>query len=224
MSTVLDIINLAHQDLGDFAPGETLSPSEQDTGLKVLNMMWSSWSCDKTSCFTETHATYALQAGQNSYTLGVGGSFSTGVRPERVTSWSANYNNGFIKTGGVALSFDEFNAQARETLGSTSAIPAILGSDSSSPLLGIRVHPMPNTSSAIELTYWLPLTQFTGLTQVIDLPPGYEAALHFNLAVALYPQYERAGGMSQALAANAASSKALIQQPNVAVQAQGGGQ
>lgn len=224
-TTVLDIIQLAHEDLGNFAPGEGLAPSEQTTGLMMLNMMWAGWSCEKESCFTETHSTYNLQNAVNSYTVGTGGTWSTVARPERITSWSANYGNGLMKTGGLALSIDEFNMQAKESIGATSAIPLILGADTASPLLNVRVHPIPNAFiGLVEITYWLPLTLFGSLTDVVTLPPGYEAALHFNLAVALYPQYERVGGMSQALAANAAASKAAIQRPSQPIQANNGGQ
>ena len=50
-----------------------------------------------------------------------------------------------------------------------------------------------------------------------NLPSDYQQALHFNLAVALSPQYARVGGITPELAANASNSKGVIVARNASI-------
>ena len=97
---------------------------------------------------------------------------------------------------------------------SNAAVPMVLGADTAWPLANVRIFPAPASAASVELTYWVPLTAFTAVSDAVSLPPGFEQMLHSNLAVVLYPQYPRAGGIPPELAALAQNSKAAIIQQN----------
>jgi hypothetical protein len=89
------------------------------------------------------------------------------------------------------------------------AVPMFLAADTSWPLINIRVFPAP-IGGNIEVVFWTPITAFATVGDTVNLPPGFEEMLHFNLSLRLYPKYARVGGIPPELAANAQNSKAVI--------------
>lgn len=235
-TTVQTIVTQAFFDLGATASGAAPSDAESADGLLRLNQMLASWSAEGDTVFNQVMQSFNLTAGTSSYTLGASGTFATtgGLRPHKVTSWRATF--GDMMKGGPVLALDEFGAAASayqaqlaelaikaalEGLVSTVAsplsvpIPSLVGADTAYPLINIRVAPVPsNAGGAIELAYWTGITAFSSLNDTVTLPPEFEDALHFNLAVRLSPQYSRASGLDPALAANAQNTKAAIVQQN----------
>jgi hypothetical protein len=65
----------------------------------------------------------------------------------------------------------------------------------------------------LEIWIYVPMPQFASLATVIDLPPGYEMALRYNLAVALLPEYPRSE-VDPTLLPQAQNYKASIVQLN----------
>ncbi len=94
------------------------------------------------------------------------------------------------------------------------AVPMVLGADTAWPLINVRVWPTPTQNATAEIAYWVPIVAFSAVGDTINLPPGWEAMLRSNLAVTLYPMFERVAGMPPALAANAQNTKAAIIQQN----------
>lgn len=94
------------------------------------------------------------------------------------------------------------------------ALPLVLGADTSWPQINVRMFPAPQFAATLELAYWTPIDTLATLATNVNLPPGYEDMLHFNLAIHLAPQYGRSGGVDPALAANAQNTKASIVQQN----------
>lgn len=208
MALVSDLIDLAFSHLGDFVYGEGLAPGEQATAFLLLNQMIASWSLEKDSVYTYQSASLNTNLGNVAYTAGVGGSLNTAQRPSRLLSWRAT--SGGFTAGGTVLPIEQFDAQAQDGKGTAALLPSLVGADTASPLLNIRVLPPPAGVASIEFFFWLPLPQFATVNDVVNLPPGYEAALHYNLAVMLYPQYAKVAGMDAVLAANAQNYKAAI--------------
>jgi hypothetical protein len=212
VSTPTTIINQAFQDLKVLAPGGSVSTTVLNDAFVYLNQLISSLSIEGPMAFNQVRQTFNLVAEQPAYTLGSGGSFATtgGKRAVKVTSWRGSYN-GVLSSGGAPLSVEDFGAQAKQVLGESTPIPSIVGADTAYPLINIRIHPPPgSTTGTLELGYWTPITQFATVTDVLAFEDGLEEMLHFNLAVILYPQYGRAGGIDPVLAANAQNSKAKI--------------
>jgi len=223
-----DIIDLAFLDLGVTQPGEVITTSMRTDAQTRFNVLLSSLSTEGLTAFNQVFQSFALSANTTSYTLGVGGSFSTAVRAMKVTAWRAFYG-GVLSSGGPVLSLAEFGAAAAQAqpTGETAPIPKIVGADTAYPFINVRLLPPPSfTPGNIELAYWTPITQIADFTQVVSgLPDGWTQMLHFQLAVVLAPQYARDGGISPELAANAQNAKASLVQQNVmgaqAPQAQG---
>lgn len=212
MSTPTPIINQAFQDLKVLAPGGSVSPGVLADAFVYLNQLMSSLSIEGPMAFNQVKQTFNLSQGTVAYTLGSGGSFGTtgGKRAVKVTSWRGLYG-GVLSSGGAPLSIEDFSAQAKQLLGESTPIPSLVGADTAYPLINVRVHPPPGANPGnIELGYWTPITQFATVTDVLAFEDGFEEMLHFNLAVILYPQYGRQGGIDPVLAANAQNSKARI--------------
>ncbi len=220
---VSDIIQQSFVDLGVVQPGELISSAMQSAALLIALQMQASWVAEDLMNFNAVELGYTLVANVDSYTLGIGGTFDTFAQNiTRVTSWNARSGN--FKSSGRILSFDEFAAAAQNSTAKVSVLPEIVAADSRYPLIDIRVHPFPvgvyvgGQMASLNLKGWYQTPAFAALTDSVDsLPPGYQAALHFNLAIALSPQYARVGGVTPELAANAQTSKGIIVAKNASV-------
>jgi len=206
---VSDIITEAFLDLGLIAPGQTITSEEQADAFLRLNQMLKSWSTEHVSIFTETHTSFALTAGTNAYTMGTTGTFSTSARPVKICSASAV--SGGFRAPVRAMSFEEFRASVDDGRGVVSILPQAMAYDNSFPNLNIRVFPTPAPSPGnLEIDYWTELSAFATVGDTVSLPPGFEDALHYNLATRIYPQYARQGGLDPGLVSNAQLTKAAI--------------
>lgn len=80
MATALDIITGAFLNINSYSPGETLSSSDANTGLAVLNDLLDSLSNDEAFVYTQQETIFQWINNQYQYTVGnpVGGTF-TGI-------------------------------------------------------------------------------------------------------------------------------------------------
>lgn len=93
-----------------------------------------------------------------------------------------------------------------------SSIPTDLYYEDTFPNGQIFLWPMQNVTFGLELETWTNLAQFTSLTQQFWLPPSYEDAVTYGLAVAMAPSYGRP--LDSTLAALAINAKGKIQLRN----------
>ncbi len=217
MSTLVsDIITQSFVDLAVIQPGETISSDMQANAFLVLNQMWSQWSAERTMAYLVVHQTFTITAGTSKYTLGTAGTLVASARPVQVTGWSQGSGN--FSTGGDVLGFDEFRSKTLNATGRRSVLAELMAADDGFPNITIELFPTPDTApGSLTLDFTTPLVAFPATSTSLTLPDGYEAALHFNLAVALAPQYARANGITQELAANAQNTKASIVQKNAEI-------
>ena len=211
MATWADIINEAFIDLAVIQPGEVIpaAGTMQTDAFLRLQQMIASLSTEGATVQNEVLQSFNLLPFTPNYLLGVGGTWGTSARPQRVVAWSAFSGN--FRSGGMPLSFTEFYDQAKDTNGSTATIPTVLAADTAYPLLNVQVFPTPGQApGTVQVKYWVPIGAPVSVDDVVNLPPGFEDMLHFNLAVRLYSQYARAGGIPPELAANAQNTKAVI--------------
>ena len=73
----------------------------------------------------------------------------------------------------------------------TGSIPEIFYYDGNYPTATIFLYPVPSSVNTITLYSKKALTQFASLDSTLILPPEYETALVYNLAVWVAPEYER---------------------------------
>ncbi len=214
--TVAELIDQAFVDLAVIAPGDGITALMLTQGFSMLNMMWGNWSAERVMAYLAQHGNFTPVAGTSTYTLGTGGTFTTSARPVRVTAWSSSVGN--FSNGGAIMGFDEFRAKTLNATARRSQLPELVAADQEYPSINIELFPTPDTTpGTLRLDYWIPLVQFSSTGQTLTLPDEYFAALHFNLAVALAPQYARQGGITPELAANAQNTKAAIMQKNAEI-------
>lgn len=211
MSLVSDIITQSFLDLGAIAPGEGITDAEETDAFGRLNQMVATWSTEQLTVYTVIHQSFTLTAGTDAYTLGAAGSLETagGVVPVRITSAASVSGN--FRSPVKVVSFQTLTEMASDPLASTSVLAKLLAADNGWPSIGVRVFPMPAASpGSLQLDYWTAITAFAGVGSTVSLPPGFEAALHWSLAVELWPQYARPGNSIDIIAANATKAKAAI--------------
>ncbi len=209
MPLVSDLINEAFLALNAIAAGESITTAEQSDAFLRLQQMMASWSREQLTVPQDVHGTFTLTAGLNSYTLGTGGTLATASQPVRVTGASSVSGN--FRSPMRVISFDQFAAEVADEISSTSVLAKVLAADRDSPSINLRVHPVPATSpGSLLLDYWIALTPFVTVGDMVSFPEGYEHALWSNLAVILYPQYGRPGGIDPVLASIAQTSKQAL--------------
>lgn len=202
------------------APGRSAADSEHETeALDVLNALLGSWNAERLNIYTISAATYPLVSNQQAYTIGqdpagiLTADFNA-PRPQEIQQ--AN----IILTGSSAplhrplkpIGDQEWaNIRIQEIW----AIPQKLYNDGAYPLSTLYLWPGPGDSTyELELYTWQALSTFASIDDAVTLPPGYDRALIYNLAVELSPRYPRAP-MSPLVMKTAIDSKAAIQRRNI---------
>lgn len=134
---------------------------------------------------------FKVSIGAMSYTVGIGGDFNT-PRPDRL---EAAFFRQIVPSQPNQIDYPLNLIESRETynniaLKSLKTFPTNIFYDAAYPLGVIYPWPVPQaTIYEIHLTVKDTLTQFTTLTQAINMPPEFIAALKFNLAIRLRQAY-----------------------------------
>ncbi len=210
--TAGDLINTSLRILGTLSSGETASAAESTDGLNTLNRLIDSWSNENLLIPNKVREVFALVANQQTYTMGTGGNFNT-PRAQRIenTIIQLATNSPVLELPMKMLTKDEYASIILKT--NTSAFPIYMYNDHAYPLDSINVWPVPTSSANnIVLYSWKPLAILSTLTTALSLPPGYQRALSFALAIDLSSEYGRA--VTQIVADMAIESKAAIKRIN----------
>lgn len=181
-----DLVSASARLLGVLATGETLSAQEATDGLATLNRMLDSWSEEKLLVYARVREVFALTPGQSSRTLGTGGNFNT-ARPQAIAQARLLVNG--LEYPVDILSEAEWAAIADKSV--QTEIPTAIYPEGTYPLETVNIYPVPSAANSLVLYSWKPLSTVATLDTAISLPPGYERALVFNLAVDLAPEYGR---------------------------------
>ena len=176
--------------IGAIASTETPSADEQADALRILNRMLSTWSNDSLMiAAAATRETFPLVSGKQVYTLGPTGDLVT-PRPTEVQFISIGQPGSPSFETPVEL----INARQWSDIlvkGTTSTFPTQAFVEYTNPNLTISVWPIPQLNYLIEVTSLKPLAQFVSVNDTVSLPPGYEDAIVYNLAVRLTPMYSK---------------------------------
>lgn len=192
MATAQSLIQTALEQLGVYAPGETLGDADAERGLQLLNAMLDSWSNESLACYAIQEYQLPLVVGQSQYTVGPGGNLNA-QRPLKIIEGPVS---AYIKDQNQNRYPVEVIPQDRWNmiglLTNTSNIPDTLFYDPQYPLGIINLFPTPNQGNTLYFDAYLQLAEFGNLTTVMSLPPGYEAAIFSNLAVWMKPFFRDA--------------------------------
>lgn len=210
MATALDLIKGAMRLIGAIESGETPSSEESSDGLSALNAMLDAWSVERLMVYQILQEPFSLSAGTASYTIGSGGTWNT-ARPVRIDSAFIRDSDGLDYPIEI-ITKDRYDAIADKT---TQSRPEWLYYYTAYPLGTIYWYSVPDATYTAYLNSWKQLQSFAGLATDLALPPGYERAIKYNLALEIAPEYNR---MPSAVVVEVANeSKAALKSANAPV-------
>lgn len=202
-----DLITAALRLIGASAPGESIASAEATDGLSAFNRMLGSWSTDGLLIYAETQETpFTLTAGDATVTMGTSGDITT--RPQEIVK--AVIRDGSTDHPVDILSISEWASITNKSVQST--YPRALYDDGGYPQRIITLYPVPSAAKSLILWTKRPLTEISTLDTTISLPPGYEEALIYNLAIRLAPEYGKV--VPDAVVLVATESKAGLKRAN----------
>jgi hypothetical protein len=200
--TVQELIDKSLQTLGVIAPGETPAPEERTDALSALNSLIANWNAQQLPLFSVQLTTVPL-TGAGSYTLG--------TRPMRIKSAQVLAANGAAQAP-VLVDAVGWASIADKTR--TGIYAEALYCDYGFPAATVSLSPRP-AGGTLEIYSYKQLTEFASLAESIVLPPGYERALRFALAMDLASEYGRT--VTPEIAAAAQEAKNAIAGLNAVV-------
>lgn len=208
MSSVRDIINGSLRLIEELGAGQTPSAEDTQDAFSALLSMMDSWSIQGGNIFTEVIETFSLNTGVSTYTIGTGGDFNT-ARPVKLRAVTYSLGNDTFDQDLEILDMEEYAYQNDKT---TVGYPKRVYYNANYPLASMIFHPVPSAGS-VKIYSEKPLSTFTSINDTVVMPPGYERALKYNLAVEIAPEYGKQP--SQTVMALAVESKNAIEVKNL---------
>lgn len=212
MATVLDLVTDSLLDIGVVAAGETLPTGDGQNALDALNRLLNAWKAERVFIYQLTRTTWTISANDGSYTVGAGGNVNV-LRPVRIDSIA--YSDSSVTPAyetRLRLMTDEDYANIRIKT-QTALRPEAAWYNLTYPTATIELWPVP-TSTTLTGVLYAPqaAAEFSALSSMVSLPPGYERAIVKNLALELAPSYGKQ--VSPLLERQAMDSLAVIMRAN----------
>jgi hypothetical protein len=160
--------------------------------LETLNSMLNYWSATNLVWAVVSEA-FTLTAGTAGYTLGPSGGFATS-RPEKIVSAWIRISDIDHKLA-VDVSGDAYASVVEKDY---EGIPSGVWVNHAMPDLSLTFWPVPDEDYNFRLHSRKPIGSYSTLTAELNLPPGFDKLIAYNLAVELSDEY---GGLGQATAA-----------------------
>jgi hypothetical protein len=192
MSTARDFVKDAMVLTGAAAVGETPTADELTQGITTFNRMLASWSNESLLIFNKVREAFALTAAKQSYTMGTSGTpdFNT-TRPQKIENAliQVSATNPTTELPIQIVNKDEFAAILVKS--TQSSIQTKLYVEGTYPNETLNFWPIPSTNYNVILYSWKPLVQIATPDDVISLPPGFDEAIEYNLAIRLSARFGR---------------------------------
>lgn len=210
--TAQDLINGALRLIGVLAVGEDPSAEESNDAFSSLNDMIDTWSNQSLLIFNNSYETLPLVVNQQSYQWGVGAADFTSARPQSIQdiNWQQVTATTTLELPIEILNEDQWAAISIK--GITSNIPTRCWLANTYPYATLYLWPKPAVSGNIVVWSWKPLADISALNSTLSLPPGYQRALRYNLALELAPEYGK--NPSELVVSHAIESKANLKSMN----------
>lgn len=207
-----ELITASLRLIGVIASGESLEASEATDGLETLNQLLGSWSNEGLMINAVVREEFALTPSDGSYTMGTGANFST-TRPIEIERAAIeNQSSTPMIEYPVHICTPEEWAEITDK-DTTSEIPTHVYAEGTYPNETINLYPVPTVAHKLVLYSKKELTAIATLDTEISMPPGYDRALKFNLAIDLAPEYGKSVSAEVGMAAQ--ESKAAIKSKNI---------
>jgi hypothetical protein len=194
------------------AVGEVPLSNESSDALQVLNDMVDTWSTEQLLIYAKAYESFPLVVNQQAYQMGSGAPDFNTARPQKIEdiNFQQVSGNTTVELPIEIINQDQWAAISVKSI--TSNLPTRMWPQYTFPYATLNFWPIPMVSENVIIWSWKPLSEFSSLTTVIDLPPGYSKALRYNLAVELAPEYGK--NLSDFLITEATQSKAAIKRMN----------
>jgi len=191
MTTVRSIITRAVRLLGAVAQGTPLPAGDAADGLQALNSMLEAWNIDSLNIYTKNFDEYQLVPGQQVYTIGPTGNIA--ATPQlRPTTIDRALLKVLQSTPNIELPIkmiedQEWSEIAVKNL--TSTYCTKMYSTGDFPNLSLYLWPIPTLANKLILWTWNQVLGLQDINADLSLPPGYERAIVYNLAIELSAEY-----------------------------------
>lgn len=185
MKTVRSLIERSLRLIEELGEGQSATAAQISDGLEAMIAMLDVWSIEGAAIFTETNETFSLVAGTKNYTMGSGGTFNTS-RPVRLRYATQRDAGGTFDEPLLILSLEEYAVLPDKD---TQGKPEYVYFDGNYPLANLKFYPNPSEAYQVTLYSEKPLSTYSSANDVVSLPPGYEQAIPFNLAVVYAPEF-----------------------------------
>jgi len=197
-------------------PGRTASTYDLADGLWALNSLLNRWLNERLMVYQVARTLVNTVAGQPAYQIGVGA-------PDWNLPWPPRIERASIvllsATPGpqelpmyVMATVEEWQAVPLKNTAST--FPLWCYYDRAYPIGIFNVWPVPQENDQIALYLWEQIAQFAAVTSTVVLPPGYQRALEYGLAVDLMPRYPAEAVANPLVIQEARDAKAQIKSIN----------
>jgi len=174
--------------IGATGKGETPDNDEATDGLAALNTMLDNWKLDRLLVYQIVQTSHTWPAATTSRTIGASGNFAV-VRPDEIDS--AFVRDASNQDSPLTVLEDRKQYDSIVIKSTQSTLPQLLFYDTAYPLGVIYLYPVPSEQVTLLLNTWQTLQSFATLTTELALPPGYQRAIEYNLAIEIAPDYGR---------------------------------
>lgn len=210
MATARTLVTRAMRLLGALGDGEEPTASEGADGLTALNAMLDSWWLKSLAVHYTKSEPFTWTGGQASRTMGSGGNFDT-TRPAAIVG-------AFQRMSDVDYPIETINRDQFDQIQDKTTLSTLITRiypEMQASLVYLYAYPVPSDAVSVHIQSVGRLQSFASLTTAVDLPPGYERALAYNLAIEVAPEYSIAP--PPLVARNAVASLRAIKRTNMAV-------
>lgn len=210
----LQLIQGAARLIGVLAEGEQLSSQGANDALNSLNDLIDSWSNEGLIAIPIVRETFALAS------VGLSETYTWGSAGTLISARPQSIRRALIQLTGTSppielpmkiMNVDQYASVVLKSLQST--FPQYCYIDDAYPSRNVNIWPVPTDSTNSLVFYSVkPLINISTLTTTLSLPPGYQRAIRYALAVELAPEYGKA--VPDSVIAIAVESKAAIKRAN----------
>ena len=193
MTTMLDVVSRSLRMLGVYAPGDAIPSAEAQDALAVANRILTDWNLEDLLVYTIDRTVFPVTAFTQTYTIGPTGVWVL-ARPNRIEQINWQYTGTEINIPLRPLRDQEYQGLLVRNV--TGAIAISFYYHETYPDGEVFLWPIPTTAGNAVVFSKHPWSGTAVLTTVLSLPPGYQAAFEYGLAVELYPEYPRPSGLN----------------------------
>ena len=208
MATAQNVIDRALRLVGAIASGESPTTQEGTDALAALNNLIETWQTEKLVVYAYVDTAFTMVVGTSSYTVGPAGNFALTPRPSVL-------ENVFVRASNIdypvqIVDSDRYFAIPDKT--TRSDIPNMAYYEPTLSTGTLKIHPVPSAANSLHIVTWTPISSLATVGTTVTLPPGYERALAYNLAVDIAPEYQLP--IPPSVVAVARESKAAVMRAN----------